>query len=218
MKYTKKLTKMELDKFRVIFWDFDGVIKDSVDVKTWAFESLFSHYGAEISKKVRIHHEANGGMSRFEKIPLYMKLANIPDVNGASANLLNKFSELVLQGVIDSPWVPGVHEYLKNYYSKTYFVLLTATPECEIGFIVNKLGISKYFREIHGSPKLKVDMIADVLERKDVKSSDAIMIGDSEVDMLAAKVNSIPFLLRRTPINLSLQAKYAGPQFNDLLT
>lgn len=208
---------MQLDKFRVIFWDFDGVIKDSVDVKTRAFESLFSHYGAEISKKVRLHHEANGGMSRFEKIPLYMKWSNMPDVDGALENLLNKFSELVLQGVIDSPWVPGVHEYLKNNYSKSYFILLTAIPEYEIRFIVNELGISKCFREIYGSPKLKADMIADVLERQDIKPSEAIMIGDSDVDMLAANANSITFLLRRTPINKNLQAKYTGPQFNNFL-
>jgi phosphoglycolate phosphatase-like HAD superfamily hydrolase len=146
-----------------------------------------------------------------------MKWVNMPDVDGASANLLNKFSELVLQGVIDSPWVPGVCEYLKNYYSRSYFVLLTATPQNEIGFIVNKLGISEYFREIYGSPKLKTDMIADVLKRQDVKSSEAIMIGDSDVDMLAANANSITFLLRRTPINKNLQAKYTGPQFNNLL-
>lgn len=56
----------------LIFWDFDGVIKDSVSVKTLAFEKLFLPYGKKIAQKVKNHHEANGGVSRFEKIPLYL--------------------------------------------------------------------------------------------------------------------------------------------------
>ena len=60
----------------VVFWDFDGVIKDSVDIKSIAFEKLFSIYGTKISKKVRAHHEKNAGVSRFDKIPLYMSWSN----------------------------------------------------------------------------------------------------------------------------------------------
>ena len=56
----------------VVFWDFDGVIKDSVEAKSLAFEKLFAIYGPEISKKVRKHHEQNTGLSRFDKIPIYM--------------------------------------------------------------------------------------------------------------------------------------------------
>jgi len=39
-KYLEKL----VDQAEVIFWDFDGVIKDSVEVKSIAFEKLFSDY------------------------------------------------------------------------------------------------------------------------------------------------------------------------------
>ena len=42
-----------LKSAKVIFWDFDGVIKDSVKVKTDAFEKLFSTYGNDIVKKIR---------------------------------------------------------------------------------------------------------------------------------------------------------------------
>jgi beta-phosphoglucomutase-like phosphatase (HAD superfamily) len=105
---------MEFEGFHVIFWDFDGVIKDSVDIKTHAFESLFADCGPEILKKIRAHHESNGGMSRLNKIPLYMRWANMQDDEMATTSLLNKFSELVLQAVIDSPWVPGSLECIRN--------------------------------------------------------------------------------------------------------
>ena len=61
---------------QVIFWDFDGVIKDSVQVKSLAFQKIFSEYGFDVVNRVRRHHERNGGMSRFEKFPLYLSWAN----------------------------------------------------------------------------------------------------------------------------------------------
>ena len=56
---------------KAIFWDFDGVIAESVNVKTEAFYNLYLPYGIEIAEKVRRHHLDNGGMSRFEKFRYY---------------------------------------------------------------------------------------------------------------------------------------------------
>ena len=47
----------------VIFWDFDGVIKDSVKVKSTAFGELFAPFGEDIVNRVIEHHEANSGIS-----------------------------------------------------------------------------------------------------------------------------------------------------------
>ena len=58
---------------KTVFLDFDGVIKDSVGGKSDAFEKLFLPFGTGISKKVRLHHEDNEGVSRFDKLPLYLK-------------------------------------------------------------------------------------------------------------------------------------------------
>jgi phosphoglycolate phosphatase-like HAD superfamily hydrolase len=63
---------LSLRDFRWIFLDFDGVIKESVEAKSAAFVHLFEGFGDDVSKRVRSHHEANGGMSRFEKIPMYL--------------------------------------------------------------------------------------------------------------------------------------------------
>ena len=38
-------------EIETIFWDFDGVIKDSVKVKSDAYEQLFSPFGLNFSKK-----------------------------------------------------------------------------------------------------------------------------------------------------------------------
>jgi phosphoglycolate phosphatase-like HAD superfamily hydrolase len=204
-----------IDNFSIVFWDFDGVIKDSVDIKTQAYEHLFLSYGDKVSKWVRRHHEANGGMSRFEKIPLYLRQAGIRDDSVTVDIFCSKFSNLVVQKVIDSPWVPGVVDYLSRKGQSTIFVLVTATPTREIEEIADRINISRCFEKVFGAPYDKADVIADVMKTYSLNSDDALMIGDAKADLVAADKNSIRFLLRRTPINLDLQKSYMGPQFED---
>ena len=54
-----------------IIFDFDGVIAESVHIKSSAFSDLYKSYGEDIVKRVVKHHEANGGMSRYKKIRYY---------------------------------------------------------------------------------------------------------------------------------------------------
>lgn len=203
------------EKTRLVLWDFDGVIKDSVRVKTLAYEHLFLAYGREIAIRVRQHHEANGGISRFDKIPLYLEWAGQSVSPKQIENCCKQFSQAVVQGVIDSPWVPGVREFLLKHYISQYFVLVTATPQGEIEEILGSLKLSHCFKDIFGAPTKKVCAIRDVLERLKCSPAEAVMIGDSESDLLAAQANSVPFLLRRTPLNIRLQATYQGPMFDD---
>jgi len=201
---------------RLVFWDFDGVIKDSVEAKSMAFESLFLPFGRELAQRVRQHHEANGGVSRFDKIPLYLGWAGEPASTSRVKEYCDRFSRLTLQAVIDSPWVPGVSEFIRGNYLRQYFVLVTSTPEEDIREILDAIDIAVCFREVHGAPETKASAIADVLDRINCRPENALMVGDSETDFVAARENSIPFLLRRTPLNKKLQAQYAGPAFDNL--
>ncbi len=58
---------------KTIFFDFDGVIADSLDVKTNAFYRMYEPYGKDIAESVAKHHIANGGMSRFENSAYIIK-------------------------------------------------------------------------------------------------------------------------------------------------
>ena len=205
-----------LNSALLIFWDFDGVVKDSLDIKSLAFENLFLPFGLEIASRVRIHHERNGGVSRFEKIPLYLQWAGQPTSPLQVNEFCDRFAKCVQQGVIDAPWVPGVREYLLGNFTEQYFVLVTATPQEEIEQILDALQISHCFREVYGAPTNKAIAIAAVLDRQKCPPIRSLMIGDAETDRQAALMNSVSFLLRRTPLNLTLQNSYSGPMFDDL--
>lgn len=200
----------------VVFWDFDGVIKDSVTVKSVAFEQMFLPYGREVADRVRQHHEAHGGVSRYEKVPIYLGWAGESATAEQVQDFCSRFSQLVWQAVIDAPWVPGVREYLQTHHAHQRFVLVTTTPQEEIQQILHSLEICHCFREIHGAPTPKAMAIRYVLQRWQCPPEEALVVGDSETDLNAAEVNNVAFLLRRTALNQTLQEQYSGPMFNDL--
>ena len=96
-------------KYQAVFFDFDGVILDSVNVKTKAFAKMFKSYGTEIEKKVVEYHLENGGVSRFEKFRYYYKNFFNKTITEADVQKLSaEFSDIVIQDVIDSAYAPGV--------------------------------------------------------------------------------------------------------------
>ena len=105
-----------IKKAKTIFWDFDGVIKDSVSVKSDAFEELFLPFGSDVAKKIRMHHEDNGGMSRYDKLPIYLNLAGEKYSKDLIIKYEKQFSKLVMNRVINSPWVEGALDYIKTNY------------------------------------------------------------------------------------------------------
>ena len=202
---------------KLVFWDFDGVIKDSVEVKSLAFEKLFAIYGPEISKQVRKHHEQNTGLSRFDKIPLYMTWSGELVSDKSVQEFCTKFSYLVKKAIINSPWVPGVREFLIENCRKKFFVLVTATPQKEMVEILSFVNIKECFREVHGAPSKKEDIIRSFLNKQKIMRNKALMIGDSETDFLAAKSNMIPFVLCRSGVNCTFQESYKGISFSSLI-
>lgn len=195
-----------LKKKKNIFWDFDGVIKDSVKIKSNAYEDLFSQWGELVSHKVRDHHRLNGGMSRFDKIPLYLSWTNETITEKLVNKLCNDFSNLVKNKVINSPWVPGALEFIEYIDSlglTSYIV--TATPQNEIIEILDDLKIKSLFKEIIGSPVKKTDAIRSIINKYKILNHNAIMIGDSNTDLIAARNNNIDFILRKTSENKTLQ-------------
>lgn len=183
-------------KYQAIFFDFDGVILDSVHVKTQAFAAMFRQYGPEIEQAVVDYHLNNGGVSRYKKFEYYYtKLLNKP-IDQATLKALGKeFESLALQGVLDAPFIPGAQETLKQVreHGIPAFVA-SGTPEEEIKLIVNKRNLSPYFLEVHGSPRKKQEIITDISKRYSFDLSRCLFIGDAMNDYDAASSTGSQFL------------------------
>ena len=187
-----------LKNSNVLIWDFDGVIKQSNKVKIDAFADLFSDSSKIKLKKIIKHHKENQGLSRYDKIPLYYKIAygkNITIVN--KKKMLNKFSKIVVKNVIKSKWSEGVKNYLSQNNYKQIFYIATATPTKEIIYILNKLKIKLFFHGIYGSPMSKEKILKKIKNFKHIKYKDIAFIGDSYNDFMSAKKNNIKFIYKQ---------------------
>jgi HAD superfamily hydrolase (TIGR01549 family) len=202
---------------KLLFWDFDGVIKESVEVKAQAYFDLFKQFGDSIAKNVKAHHELNGGMSRFEKFPTYLCWAGV-EINSSTLECYtDKFSELVLQRVIEAQWVPGAESYLRDNLHQQIFILISATPQEELRVILDSLKLTDCFSGIYGAPISKQEAMRVALSINGVSADNCLMIGDSHADLTAAEANSVPFLLRRHAWNQFIFDTYTGPSVKDFI-
>ena len=207
-----------LSKADVIFWDFDGVIKESSAIKSLAFEEMFSKYGNEVLEKVMEHHQLNGGISREVKIPLYFsKFVGFSLTSQETEDRCLEYSKLVVQKVIDAPWVAGILDYLKSNSFHQRFVLITGTPYMEIIEILTALDIIDCFQTVYGSPTTKIKALNQEIQ-SDTDVSKCLFIGDTLTDYEAASAFEVPFLLRETEDNKKLFMSYTGLLFNDFQT
>jgi len=182
---------------KAILFDFDGVIAESVDIKTNAFAALFESEGQDVVNRVVDYHLSNTGVSRYEKFKhIYKQIFKRPLNQGEFQTLCDKFSKIVVDEVIKSPYVKGMKEFLENCASKYRCFVLSATPQDEIEKIIERKNIRIFFRAIYGAPIKKSDAVRDILNKEALDPVEVLYIGDSMSDYIAAKENSVNFIAR----------------------
>lgn len=189
----------------MVFWDFDGVIKESVSTKTEAFIELFQKYGQKVAERVKNHHIYNGGMSRYDKVPLYLKWSGIEPTSFNIKKNCDEFSKIVKKKVINSNWVPGVEEFLRLNKDKYIFVMISATPTSELEEICKTLNIYEYFAKIYGSPIKKAIAIRNCIKHFNIPENKCLFFGDAKADIDAANETKINFIFRRHDHNKILK-------------
>ncbi|EOQ97959.1 haloacid dehalogenase-like hydrolase [Leptospira wolbachii serovar Codice str. CDC] len=177
---------------------------------------MFPKAPKNILEKIKSHHLEYGGISRLEKIPLYLDWVGIHPTEQVISQYLDQFANLVVQKVISSPWVPGVEQLLNQKRNHQKFVIVTGTPQKEIEEILLQLKIVSLFDHIFGAPTKKPNAIQWTLQNHDIIKEDSILIGDSKTDWLAANETGIQFILRETD-NSDFSVQYSGNKLKDFI-
>lgn len=178
-----------------VIFDFDGVITDSVPIKTEVFRAMYEHHGPEVADRVVTHHLEHGGVSRMEKFRHYHRefLGRTLDEKGVD-ELSAEFSDRVMQRVIEAPLLPGAKQALDNLQQQFPLHVCSGTPESELVEIIRQRNLSRYFVSVHGSPVKKADLIRLVLSRYGYDPSRTVFIGDATTDRDAARATGLPFI------------------------
>ena len=180
---------------RAIIFDFDGVILDSVDIKTRAFARLFEEHGPEVVRQVVAHHLAHGGVSRFRKFAhIYEHILHRPMPEGESERLGEKFSALVFDEVTKAAWIPGAPEFLQQHHGRCLFFIASGTPQEELERIVKLRDLEKYFTGIFGSPTTKDEIIRRIMTQHDLSAPEVLFVGDAMTDYHAAQIGKLGFI------------------------
>jgi len=178
-----------------IFWDFDGVIFDSMKIKSDGFMELFKEYDKLSLKRMEEYHYLHGGVSRFDKIRYFYN-----DILGKNINeneildLADKFAKIIEKKLFNRDnLITDSINFIEKNYKKYKFHIVSGAEHNELNQICNSFDLSKYFISIDGSPTKKDILIKNILENYSYNREECILIGDAITDYNASLKNTIGF-------------------------
>ncbi|MCT4552846.1 MAG: HAD family hydrolase [Alphaproteobacteria bacterium] len=166
---------------KLIIWDLDGVIIDSVEVVKKFMTDIFNQYGKDPSGLKDLKH---GNINDF-----YNEFLKTPSENQKEISI-EKFTELVrthpMNKICDEMVKKETLDFIKETYKEGYIhAIATNTRHERVHKGVKNLEIEHLFKYIISScdveePKPAPDMILKILEELDIKPEEAIFVDDSD--------------------------------------
>lgn len=180
---------------KVVFWDFDGVILNSLPVRDYGFRKIFEEFNDVLVNRLLEYHSLNGGLSRYVKIRYFYNAILGIDVSDEKVQeLASKFSSIMKIELTNKKYlISETVEFIKQNYKKYNFHIVSGSDEKELNYLCEKLDLSKFFKTIEGSPTPKNELVKNILGKYNYNSNECILIGDSINDYEAAYLNKIKF-------------------------
>lgn len=174
---------------KCLVFDCDGVILDSVPVKTNAFGRLVEEFGPEARDMMVMYHKAHGGVSRYRKFAWFFEQvlhrAITPEESTAWGK---KFTDLCLDEVRRCPMIPGANEVLHAWHGKLPMYVCSGAPKEELDLVLQERGLYELFNGVYGSPPAKTELLkAIVLREERLMPEEFVMVGDAGTDRDAAE-------------------------------
>ncbi|HEC1791605.1 TPA: HAD hydrolase-like protein, partial [Campylobacter lari] len=97
---------INIENIKNIIFDFDGVILDSMELKTQAFAELFQEFPKDKVQELLKFHLQNGGISRYHKIQYFFE--NIIHREITDSEILKyakKYSKLTKEKLCNSKYI-----------------------------------------------------------------------------------------------------------------
>lgn len=185
-----------MSQLRAIVLDFDGVVLESNDLKTRAFQSVFGRFPDHAAAMMAYHH-AHVSESRFSKFRhLAVERLGRGSDDPVIGELATAFSAEMLRQIETCATVPGIHEFLSAVSGRLPVFLASVTPQHELETILARRGLSAAFTRVYGCPPwTKPRALADIVSGLG-SPEHVLMVGDSAGDQRAARETAVEFIAR----------------------
>jgi len=201
---------MSLD---LIVFDCDGIILESMDIKTAAFRRIGEIISEEAAEGMVAYHSINGGVSRYKKFEWLYATYKGRAITEEETEVLNEqFKKIALEEIARCPLVPGVQSVLDHWHGRLPMYVASGAPEEELRMIIQNRGLNQYFAGVYGSPTVKTQLLRMIVQHAGVKPCNTVMIGDSRTDQYAAEAVGARFYGRGEYF------KYSGHPWHEDLT
>jgi phosphoglycolate phosphatase-like HAD superfamily hydrolase len=185
----------QLEKYKVVLWDFDGVIMDSMPIRSKGFEVVLQNYPKEQVEQLLKYHNENGGLSRYVKFRYFFeKIRGEAVTEEEVLSLAEKFSAIMLSLLIDEKLlIKDVIRFISDNWEDYEMHIASGSDEKELQLICESLGLTHFFKSINGSPTPKKSIVRSLIENNRYDKELIALVGDSNNDKEAAIENSISF-------------------------
>ena len=175
-------------RYDAIVFDFDGTLVQSNEIKTWAFGELYKEHGENIVQQIITYHKKHEGVSRFVKFCYWNEnLLGQSYTEEIGENLSRTYSQLVIDAVVQAPYIEGALEFLKKHYQQIPLFVASGTPEPELREIIKHRSIPHFFQGVYGSPQTKKEILKGILAKHKLYPEQVLMLGDALTDWEGAQ-------------------------------
>ncbi|EIQ3300034.1 HAD family hydrolase [Campylobacter coli] len=186
---------INIENIKNIIFDFDGVILDSVELKTQAFAELFKEFPKNKVQELVKYHIQNGGISRYHKIQYFFENILCEEISDKEIlNYAKLYSQLTKEKLCNPKYIiKETFEFIKKNQTHYNMHIASGADEQDLIEICKMLDLTQYFLSIHGSPTKKEILVKNLLISNNYKNKETILIGDSVNDFQTALKNNIYF-------------------------
>jgi phosphoglycolate phosphatase-like HAD superfamily hydrolase len=190
--------KKRIDSLRAIVFDFDGIILESAKIKTEAFLELYAGYPDKLTA-IRDYHIAQAGISRYVKFEhIQRNILGLPYTEEDRKRVSAEFERLTRERILRCPQVPGAEELIRWLCGRVIRIVGSGTPQAELELIISERGMGGWFEEVWGTPRVKSEILRDVLASHGLVADAVLMVGDGMSDYQSAQETGVRFLARET--------------------
>ncbi len=177
-----------------VIFDFDGVILDSARMKTNAYLDLYELRDPAMQARLRRIVWQNGGLSRVKMLPiLERELFGRATGEDGIMELARRYADIVDRAVNDCPLIAGA-ESLLDRLSGTPCHLVSGTPQETLLGTVRAKGLEDRFVSVTGSPSVKAEVFAAIVDVGGYDAARTLAVGDSLTELDAAQRSGITFV------------------------